>query len=402
MPRRTVPVDPSIGERIQARRQLRRWSIRHAAQRAGISHTTWMRIERGELRTDRYMIADLAAALECSVTDLTGQPYAPADRSLEAAHSRVDLVWRALMAHALSEPPSCPCPPLTPLAAEAALVRDLYNRCDYAAVLDRLVPLIPDLHAAAHEPDPRVALALMVPVYGVAMGSLLNLGYPAHAWLAVERCREAAQQLEDPIGVAVAAANSGRVSAASGAYGLARTMVTRAADDLEFHLSAATALETLGFLHLARAHYCSGLKDARAAADHLNEASRSLSAPVRRRAGTCSSVRATSRCGRWPSISTLGTPTAPSTPAGGSDSATWFRRGRSRSTSTWPAASATSATVRTLPACSPQPNVSRRSSPGPPPRPEPLREGFSKPPALRRADRSYAGCANAWASPSRA
>lgn len=63
-----------------------RWSIHHAASRAGIAHTTWMRVERGELRTDRYLVADIAAALECSVVDLTGQPYAPADRRLEAAH----------------------------------------------------------------------------------------------------------------------------------------------------------------------------------------------------------------------------------------------------------------------------------------------------------------------------
>jgi transcriptional regulator with XRE-family HTH domain len=90
MPRRPIPANPSIGERIKTRRQLRRWSIRHASSRAGIAHTTWSRIERGEMRTDRYMIADLAAALECSVTDLTGQPYAPADRTLEAAHIHVE------------------------------------------------------------------------------------------------------------------------------------------------------------------------------------------------------------------------------------------------------------------------------------------------------------------------
>lgn len=78
MPRRAVRADPSIGDRIRARRELHRWSIRHAASRAGISHTSWSRIERGQQRTDRYMVVDLAAALECSVVELTGQPYAPA------------------------------------------------------------------------------------------------------------------------------------------------------------------------------------------------------------------------------------------------------------------------------------------------------------------------------------
>jgi transcriptional regulator with XRE-family HTH domain len=275
MARRSVPVDPSIGERIRTRRELRRWSVRHAASRVGIAHTTWSRIERGELRTDRYMIADVAAALECSVTDLTGQPYVPADRALETAHAQVDQVWRAMMAHPLTEPPSRAAPPLAPaLTREAELVRDLYNRCDYAGVLGRLVALVPGLHAAAYGDDAGPATELMVPVYGVAMGALLSLGYPAHAWLAVERCSEAAHRLEDPVAMAVAACNSARVSAGSGAYGAARSVCTRAADELEHRLAVQTALETLGFLHLARAHHSIGLKDRATAAEHLAEAAR--------------------------------------------------------------------------------------------------------------------------------
>jgi transcriptional regulator with XRE-family HTH domain len=122
MPRRAVPADPSLAERIRARRQLRRWSIRHAASRAGIAHTTWARIESGDLRTDRYMIADLAAALECSVTELTGQPYTPADRKLEAAHIHAEQLWRAMMAHPLTEPASGNPAPIAVLDRESALV----------------------------------------------------------------------------------------------------------------------------------------------------------------------------------------------------------------------------------------------------------------------------------------
>ena len=70
--------DPTIGERIQARRQLRGWSVRYAASRAGISHATWSRIERGRQAADnRFMLADIAAALECSPADLAGIPPRP-------------------------------------------------------------------------------------------------------------------------------------------------------------------------------------------------------------------------------------------------------------------------------------------------------------------------------------
>jgi transcriptional regulator with XRE-family HTH domain len=142
MPRRAVPIDPSIGERIQGRRELRGWSIRHAASRAGIAHTTWSRIERGELRTDRYMVADVAAALECSITDLTGQPYAPADRRLEAAHIAAERLWQAMMALPLDEPPAAGRPDTSDLWREAELVRDLYARTDYAGALGRLRPVL--------------------------------------------------------------------------------------------------------------------------------------------------------------------------------------------------------------------------------------------------------------------
>lgn len=285
MPPRAAPYDPSIGERVKTRRELRKWSIRHAASRAGISHPTWMRLEKGETRADRYLIADIAAALECAVTDLTGQPYVPADRKLEAAHAHIDRVWRAMMAHPLAEPADVEPPPLILVQRDAELARDLYNRCDYAGALSRLTDLVPAMHAAAHGPDARLVLEVMVPVYGVAMGTLLNLGYPAHAWLAVERCTEAAQHLEDPVAIAVAACNSARVQAHSGAYSPARSVCERAAVELDsHHLAEPAALETLGFLHLPIALHTIGLHDLPAAEDHLAEA-----AAVAERTGETSS-----------------------------------------------------------------------------------------------------------------
>jgi transcriptional regulator with XRE-family HTH domain len=274
MPRRAVPVDPSIGERIQNRRGLRGWSIRHAASRAGIAHTTWSRIERGELRTDRYMIADIAAALECSITDLTGQPFTPADRQLEAAHIAAERLWQTMMALPLDEPPTAGVTVTGELGRESALIRDLYARTDYAGTLGRLVDLVPMLHTAAHGPDSASALTAAVQVYGVGMGALLNLGHPAYALLAAQRCTEAAQRLGDPAALAVAAVNRGRVSAHTGAYGPARSAVQRAADELERHADAPAALDVLGFTHLARAHHATGMRDEDAAAEHLAEAGR--------------------------------------------------------------------------------------------------------------------------------
>ncbi|GAA2708741.1 hypothetical protein GCM10010429_22300 [Micromonospora olivasterospora] len=216
------------------------------------------------------MVVDLAAALECSVIDLTGQPYTPADRQLDGARSDAERVWRGMMARPFGSPPDVGAATVDQVARESALVRDLYGRCDYAGALHRLVDLLPALHGVT---DQRAAYRLMVPVYGVAMGSLLNVGYPAHAWLAAERCAEAANLLDDPVPVGVAAANRARVSAYTGAYGPARDLCDRAGADLEGS-GADKALDVLGFLHLARAHHFAGMKDQAAAEEHLAEAAR--------------------------------------------------------------------------------------------------------------------------------
>ena len=75
MARRTLS-DPAIGERIRDRRNLLGYSIRFAADRAAISHTTWSRIERGLVSADnRFTLAAIAEALRCPVGALTKAPH---------------------------------------------------------------------------------------------------------------------------------------------------------------------------------------------------------------------------------------------------------------------------------------------------------------------------------------
>jgi transcriptional regulator with XRE-family HTH domain len=268
MARRTVPADPSIGQRVAARRRLRRWSIRYAASRAGVAHTTWSRIERGQLRTDRYMIGELAAALECAVTDLTGQPYTPGDRALETAQIEAGRVWQTMMGLPLDEPPGVDPPPAGVLVDRAGLVAARYSLCDYAGTLATARELIPALHAAGTGQ----AWELAVQVYGSIMGSLLNVGHSPSAWLAAERCQQAAEQLGQPVPLAVAAANRARVLAYSAAYGPANRTVEQAAAELERGTGGAGVLDLLGFCHLVRAHHATGLRDLPAARAHLDEA----------------------------------------------------------------------------------------------------------------------------------
>jgi transcriptional regulator with XRE-family HTH domain len=253
MARRAVPVDSSIGERIKARRDMRDWSIRYAASRAGVAPSTWMRVEKGELRTDRYMIADFAAALECAVTDLTGQPHVPGDRQLETAHARVEGLWQALVEIAPDEPADRSAPPIEALRDRFDLLDARRLRCDYAVVGDLLPSLLRDLHAAADGRHGREAMVLLVDATNTARGMLRALVYLAEATFAAERCRQIAERLGEPVPLAVADWARSNAAAGGGSYRRSLTLASRAQDALQHHLGADDALAMAGMLHLSSA-----------------------------------------------------------------------------------------------------------------------------------------------------
>ena len=229
----------TIGERIRARRLLRGWSVRYAASRAGISHATWSRIERGRQAADnRFMLADIAAALECAPVDLVGTPVPAADRAALAAQVAVYGVRQALVDIDLSEPGVRPAPPVAELARTVALVDTLRRSCDYAGAARLLPDVLRDLHAASTAgPDRRAALALLCDAAFMASAVVRNLGHPAEAWLAAERCRDAAEAGEDPVLLGYAAFSRASAAVACGSFRRSLTLAGAAVDDLRPHLA---------------------------------------------------------------------------------------------------------------------------------------------------------------------
>ncbi|WP_433826273.1 helix-turn-helix domain-containing protein [Actinoplanes sp. CA-015351] len=316
-PRHTA--DPSIGSRIQARRLLRGWSIRYAATRAGISHSTWSRIERGVQAADnRFILADLATALECSPAELAGTPIPASDRAAVAAHAAVHAVRQSLVdldtpfgeAHTRahgersnppgpaltrahgersnppgpaltrahgersnppgpaltrahgepSNPPDGPGRPVAELARDVALLDSLRQACDYAGAARMTARLLRDLHIATAGPSREPALRLLCDVTFMASSVLRNLGHPADAWLAAERCRDAARATEDPVLMAYASYARSCAATACGSFGSGLALAARALDDLEPHSSRAGVLEMRGSLQLQCAHASRGRK----------------------------------------------------------------------------------------------------------------------------------------------
>ena len=320
-PRRTC--DPTIGERIQARRLLRGWSIRYAASRAGLSHATWSRIERGLQAADnRFVLADIAGALDCAPADLAGVAVPAADRAVVAAQAGVRGIRRALIdidllarpplpagrtapptdpdpAHPAALPtgldpthpagpatgpdPTHPAGPATgpdpthpadlaigsgpiglpvPSVAESAraldLIDSLRQACDYAGSARLLPPLLRDLHASTAGPDRVAALRLLCQATFIASSVLRNLGHPADAWLGAERCRDAADAIGDPVLRGYAAYARAGAATACGSYDRGLALAAHAVDALRPHAGRPGGAETLGTLLLMCAYASRG------------------------------------------------------------------------------------------------------------------------------------------------
>ncbi|MBU2670345.1 helix-turn-helix domain-containing protein [Actinoplanes bogorensis] len=256
--------DPDVGGRIRSRRLMRGWSIRFAASRAGVSHATWSRIERGLQAADnRFTLAAVADALECSPSELTSAPVPTAGLQALAALAGADAVRQALIDIDPDEPAEGIAPSVDELSRTVDLAESLHQSCDYAAELRLLPGLLRDLHVETAGPDSRRAQRLLCMATHTASSVLRSLGLCADAWLAGERSQEAADSLGDPVLQAFATYARAGAAVAAGSFQRALTLAERAADELQRYASRPGAAETLGTLQLmcALASQCMGRLD---------------------------------------------------------------------------------------------------------------------------------------------
>lgn len=247
--------DSPIGERIRTRRLLLKLSIRHAADRAGLSHATWSRIEHGLQGTDnRFTIAAIADALRCSVADLTDQPATPANPDQAQTSVALHEMLQAIIAADLRYRPEGDPEPHPDLAAEVDLVTDLRAKCDYVGAARRLPDLIGTLYARAFGPHRAGALRLLVLTADTAAFVARYLGTPTSAALAAERAQQAAEALADPVMLGLAAWSRAHAATGASLYSRALLIADQAAADLRPHLDAPDAPEMYGSLLMTAAY----------------------------------------------------------------------------------------------------------------------------------------------------
>lgn len=198
--------DRTIGRRLRSIRTARGKSQEVIAGLAGISASHLSRLESGERALDRRSLTvALANALQIAPSELTGLPVpAPGDGSADAA---IDAVRRAVQAVTMAVPDG-QVMPVDQLFVRVHEVLDAKQRCLHDQVGATLPTLIRDLHAslaAGHDDGELLRLAALL--HHAGTGAYLHgMGAPADlCWSAARLSGEAAERLDEPVSLGIAA-----------------------------------------------------------------------------------------------------------------------------------------------------------------------------------------------------
>lgn len=196
------PNPASIAAHLAALRRERGLSQRQLAQRLHVSHSLIEKVERGCRTATPDLVESAARALECAVTDLTGQPDRDVHPDDTHAHVAITEIRRAVHHYDLT--PNLPEGP-RPLAQLQAEVRRA-NRLRHHARLTTLAAMVPslitELTAAVQctTGDERATtFALLVEAYAAANQVAYKLGYHDLSNQLVDRIHWAASHTADPL-----------------------------------------------------------------------------------------------------------------------------------------------------------------------------------------------------------
>jgi transcriptional regulator with XRE-family HTH domain len=199
-----VDEDTRVGANV---RRCRLWRGMTQGQLAGLAGWTTSAVsmlENGRRGLDsRARLRQLAEALRVAPTELTGEPFPLDAPGLSGAQTAVPALQLALMEHRIGDSDGVDPRPLGELEREVAgpLLAAARLHADDAARLALLPDLIVELQA--YGIDER-ALRVLVTACAEATYALRNVGQVPTAWIAAERCAQAASLLGDPVLIAAA------------------------------------------------------------------------------------------------------------------------------------------------------------------------------------------------------
>lgn len=270
-----------IGRRVRLIRKRRGLGLDVAAGLAGISKAYLSMLETGKRGFNRRgLIDDLARALGCSATDLTGEPYQPVDRDTADALTAVPGIQVALHNYGPDDVPDVRPRPLDELVAWAQAANEHRDQSRLSLAGRDLGTLITELqvHAlTAGSADRDRAVTALVTACSVAGPvARVSAGNPDLAAIAARHGHELAQRHGNPGLIGFARWFWASALPQLGAQDRALAMVSSGIDELTpvVRLDASDTLpgEMLGMLHLRRAGIAVQQRRDDEARTHLDEA----------------------------------------------------------------------------------------------------------------------------------
>jgi transcriptional regulator with XRE-family HTH domain len=271
----------TIGQRARTIRRRRGLTVEVAAGLAGISKGYLSLLERGHRRFERRGLLDaLAAALSCSVADLTGQPYMPVDRATADALACLPGIAIAVHDATLDDPPDDLPPRPLPLLVEAVDRANYHlDEARFGLAAHELDTILTELHVLAATGDTdsrRTALAALADACIVATSIARHLGHHELAVQTARRGHEAATRHGGADRIGLLAMHRALGLTWIGAQRRAGAVLDGALADLmpvaDPSATETTAAQTAGMLHLTAALHHAQQDRASQADEHLGEA----------------------------------------------------------------------------------------------------------------------------------
>jgi transcriptional regulator with XRE-family HTH domain len=270
----------AIGRNARMIRRRRGLSLETAAGLAGITKQYLSRLELGERAwSRRRLVEDVAAALGCSVRDLTGQPYVARDRETIEAAAAIPALNLAFFDTDLDDVPDVPTRPLCTLVSAVRAANVHADNVQYDLAGRGLGALITELHviaATGQSDDQRDALAALAEASIVAYGLARTTGHNEIAVTAARRSADAAQRAGRPdlIGFAAMCRSVSlmRLGARRSAGNVVATALTALSEEPGPTERETTVAEASGMLHLAGAMVAARDNDRSRLDTHLAEA----------------------------------------------------------------------------------------------------------------------------------
>lgn len=272
--------DKAIGERARHIRRRRGLSLETVAGLAKIHYSFLSRLERGERAfTRRGLLENLAAAMTCSVTDLTGQPYLAPDSATAAATAAIPALNLAFHDATLDDTPDIPTRPLSTLVTAARAANVNADNVQYDLAGRDLGPIITELQviaATGNGDEQRQALLALAEACEVAYGLARTTGHTELAVAAARRGFDAAQRAErlDLMGLLSMSRSIAlmRLGARRAAGNVTRDALATLADEPGPRKDDTMVGEARGMLHLTAALIAARDADPNLADTHLEEA----------------------------------------------------------------------------------------------------------------------------------